>query len=287
VGDRTSGRADQRGEAAAALAGAGGLRHRLALADARHRAAGRCHRALCLYRARPPQPPGAARGDHAAPARHRRAGAGRALAPDLLDPHEPADRLRGDHHRRADRHLARRAGGAFPRPGRAGGPRPGRFLGEPALPHPGARGARLLRQFADALHLPARPACLGALCADRARPRHQRRRAGLRGGGAAARRLALARLWPSCAAEHRLDADRLDDARLPRDHPARERPLLPRPRRAAAGDLARLHGRLRTGISHPCSLDPALAGGGDRADDLLRLGARRLAARPARPDPEL
>ncbi|MDW8443687.1 MAG: ABC transporter permease subunit [Acetobacteraceae bacterium] len=56
------------------------------------------------------------------------------------------------------------------------------------------------------------------------------------------------------------------------------RPLLPRPRRPAARHLARFHGRLRAGLSHPRAVDPAVPGRRDRAHHPRRLAARRLVA---------
>ncbi|CAA9286589.1 MAG: ABC transporter, permease protein 2 (cluster 5, nickel/peptides/opines), partial [uncultured Acetobacteraceae bacterium] len=150
----------------------------------------------------------------AAPAGHGRAGARRPVAPHRLHPHEPADRLRGDGHRRPARRLARLPGGAFPRGGGAGGAGAGGLPGVHALPHPGFVGAGLLRQRAAAVHLPAGPARVGTPRANRAGAGDQRRRAGLRGGGAAARRLAPARVRAPRAAQHRLHPDPLLESGL-------------------------------------------------------------------------
>ena len=79
-------------------------------------------------------------------------------------------------------------------------------------------------------------------------------------------------------------ADRLGDAVLPRGHPARERPVVLGARHPAADDLARQHDRLRARVPDPCPLDPTLTERRRRAHHLRRQRARRLAARPARPD---
>ena len=48
----------------------------------------------------------------------------------------------------------------------------------------------------------------------------------------------LAGLRRPCPAQHRLDADRLHDHHLSRDHPAGKRPVVPRAGRAAAAQIA-------------------------------------------------
>ena len=125
------------------------------------------------------QPPLAARRPSRASARHRRAGARRALAPDRLDPHQPADRVRRHRLRHADRHQPRPALGASRRHGGSGRAHAGGHAGGDAVPHPGARRARLLRQHAAAADLPARAARVGAPrpALARARARRGRRRA--------------------------------------------------------------------------------------------------------------
>ena len=78
--------------------------------------------------------------------------------------------------------------------------------------------------------------------------------ANAQGYAAAVRQLgadAVADLSAAHPAQHRLDPDRLDDAGLSRGHPDGMRPVLPRPRRAAADDQPRQHGRLRPRVPDP------------------------------------
>ena len=76
--------------------------------------------------------------------------------------------------------------------------------------------------------------------------------------------------------------DRLHDHHLPRDDPARKRPVVPRAGCAAAAQLARQHGGLRPRIPDARAVDHAMPERGHRALDAVDQHRRRLVARPPR-----